>query len=222
MRGVVPDPPVPPWPGPGGGAVFPADRLLGGMTKLERMGVVATGPLQLLLTAASMVGCINAIVGGVAVALAVRPLLNGPVPVAAVTGALVALGLAALSFGYQVRRFRPAAAVAPELYEGQSPGMPEVSELAILALVGHNRAVRPRGIEDAAAPGERTPIVGSVSGQPSSQPGPARRRSGPPPATGSAAPTSARYGRSPSLPQQSAGQGQGARDPGARRPKAAG
>jgi hypothetical protein len=26
------------------------------MTKLERMGVVATGPLQLLLTAASMVG----------------------------------------------------------------------------------------------------------------------------------------------------------------------
>jgi hypothetical protein len=34
------------------------------MTKLERMGVVATGPLQLLLTPASMVGCINAIVGG--------------------------------------------------------------------------------------------------------------------------------------------------------------
>lgn len=33
------------------------------MTKLERIGVVATGPLQ-LLTAASMVGCINAIVAG--------------------------------------------------------------------------------------------------------------------------------------------------------------
>ena len=47
-----------------------------GMTKLERIGVVATGPLQLLLTAASMVGCINAIVGGVAVALALRSLLN--------------------------------------------------------------------------------------------------------------------------------------------------
>jgi hypothetical protein len=101
-----------------------------GMTKLERMGVVATGPLQLLLTAASMVGCINAIVGGVAVALTVRSLLDGPVPVAAVTGAVVAVGLAALSFGYQVRRFRRAAAVAPELYEGQSPAMPGWTERA--------------------------------------------------------------------------------------------
>ena len=34
-----------------------------GITKLERIGVVPTGPLQMLLTAASMVGCINAIVG---------------------------------------------------------------------------------------------------------------------------------------------------------------
>jgi hypothetical protein len=33
-----------------------------GMTRLERIGVVATGRLQLLLTAASMVGCVNAIV----------------------------------------------------------------------------------------------------------------------------------------------------------------
>jgi hypothetical protein len=81
------------------------------MTKLERIGVAATGPLQMLLTAASMVGCINAIVGGVAVALA-----------------LVGLGLAALCFGYQVRRFRRAAAVVPELYEGQSPGMPGWTE----------------------------------------------------------------------------------------------
>ena len=95
-----------------------------GMTKLERMGVVATGPLQLLLTAASMVGCINAIVGGVAVALALRSLLNASVLVAAVTGALVAVGLAALCFGYQVRRFGRAALVMPELYEGQSPDMP--------------------------------------------------------------------------------------------------
>jgi hypothetical protein len=63
-----------------------------GMTKLERMGVVATGPLQMLLTAASMVGCINAIVGGVAVALAGRSLLEAPVAVAAVTGTVVALG----------------------------------------------------------------------------------------------------------------------------------
>jgi hypothetical protein len=40
------------------------------------MGVVATGPLQLLFTAASMVASINAIVGGVAVALAGRSLLG--------------------------------------------------------------------------------------------------------------------------------------------------
>jgi predicted small integral membrane protein len=95
-----------------------------GMTKLERMGVVATGPLQLLLTAASMVACINAIIGGVSAALALRSLLEASVPVAAVTGAVVALGLAGLCFGYQVRRFRRAATVVPELYEGQSPGMP--------------------------------------------------------------------------------------------------
>ena len=98
-----------------------------GMTKLERMGEVATGPLQMLLTAASMVGCINAIVGGVAMALAVRSLLAAPVAVAAVT-AVVAVGLAALSFGYQVRRFGRAAAVVPELYEGQSPDMPGWAE----------------------------------------------------------------------------------------------
>jgi hypothetical protein len=104
----------------------PTDPL--GMTKLERIGMVATGPLQLLLTAASMVGCINAIVGGVAVALALRSLLEAPVPAAAVTGVLVALALAALCFGYQVRRFRRAAAVVPELYEGQSPSMPGWTE----------------------------------------------------------------------------------------------
>jgi len=94
-----------------------------GMTKLERIGV-ATGPLQMLLTAASMVGCINAIVGGVAVALAVRSLLEASVPIAAVTGAVAALGLAILFFGHQVRRFRRAAAVVPELYEGPSPDLP--------------------------------------------------------------------------------------------------
>ena len=95
-----------------------------GMTKLERVGVVATGPLQMLLTAASMVASINAILGGVAVALALRSLLEAPAPVAVVTGTLVGLGLAALCFAYQVRRFRRAAAVVPQLYEGQSPGMP--------------------------------------------------------------------------------------------------
>jgi hypothetical protein len=97
---------------------------LQGINKLERIGVVPTGPLQMLLTAASMVACINAIVGGVAVALAARSLLEAPVPVAAVTGAVVALGFASLFFVYQVRRFRRAAAVVPELYEDESPGMP--------------------------------------------------------------------------------------------------
>jgi hypothetical protein len=95
-----------------------------GITKLERMGVVAAGPLQLLLTAASMVGCINAIVGGTAMGLAVRSLLDATVPVAAATGAAVAVGLAALLVGYQVRRFRRAAAVVPELYEGRGPTIP--------------------------------------------------------------------------------------------------
>jgi hypothetical protein len=94
------------------------------MTKLERIGVVATGPLRLLLTAASIVGCINAIVGGVALALALRSLLAAPIPVATIAGALVGLGLAAVCFAYQVRRFGRAAAVVPELYEGQSPDMP--------------------------------------------------------------------------------------------------
>jgi hypothetical protein len=95
-----------------------------GMATLERIGVVSTGPLQLLLTAASMVACINAIVGGAAMALASRSLVDAPVPVAVATGALVAVGLAGLCLGYQVRRFRRAAAVVPELYEGPSPGLP--------------------------------------------------------------------------------------------------
>jgi hypothetical protein len=94
------------------------------MTKLERIGVVAGGPMQLLLTAASMVACINAIVGGVALALAARSLLDAPVPVAAVGGGVAALALATLFFSYQVWRFRRAAAVVPELYESQSPDMP--------------------------------------------------------------------------------------------------
>ena len=75
----------------------------------------------MLLTAASMVGSIIAIVGGMAVALVLRSLLDAPVPVAAVAGTLVGLGLAAAGFAYQVRRFRRAAAVVPEPYEGQGP-----------------------------------------------------------------------------------------------------
>jgi hypothetical protein len=58
------------------------------------------------------------------VALALRSLLEAPVPTAAAAGTLVALGLAALFFGYQVRRFRRAAAAAPELYEGRNPDLP--------------------------------------------------------------------------------------------------
>jgi hypothetical protein len=53
------------------------------------------------------VACINAVVGGVAVALALRWLLAASVP-----------------------RFRGAAAVVPELYEGPSPGMPGWTERA--------------------------------------------------------------------------------------------
>ena len=91
------------------------------MTKLERIGVVATGPLQLLLTAASMVGCINAIVGGVTAALALRSLLEAPVPVAAATGALVALALAALCFGYQVRALPAGRRRRPGAVRGREP-----------------------------------------------------------------------------------------------------
>jgi len=101
-----------------------------GVTKLERIGVVPTGPLQTLLTAASMVGCINAIVGGVGVAVAARSLLGLPFPVAAVTGAVAALVFATLFLVYEIRRFRRAAAVVPELFEGDSPGMPGWSDRA--------------------------------------------------------------------------------------------
>jgi hypothetical protein len=99
-----------------------------GIAKLERIGVLTGGPTQLLLTAASMVAGINAIVGGVTVALAVRGLLQVSVPVAAVAGTAAALGLATLFVFYQVRRFRRAAVVVPELYEGQSPELPGWSE----------------------------------------------------------------------------------------------
>jgi hypothetical protein len=95
-----------------------------GLKKLARIGVLTGGPRQMLLTAASMVACSNAIVGGVTVALAVRWLLDASVPVAAVSGAVVAVALASVFVVYQVRRARRAAAVVPELYEGQSPDLP--------------------------------------------------------------------------------------------------
>ena len=99
-----------------------------GIKRLERIGVLTSSPLQMLLTAASMVACINAIVGGVTVALAVRSLLDAAVPVAATTGAVVAVLFATLFLVYQIRRVRRAAAVVPELYEGQSPDMPGWTE----------------------------------------------------------------------------------------------
>jgi hypothetical protein len=58
-----------------------------------------------------MVACINAIVGGVTVALAVRWLLAASVPVAAVTGAVVAAAVAAvlarIGLGLVLTRERP-------------------------------------------------------------------------------------------------------------------
>ena len=45
-------------------------------------------------------------------------------------GAVVALMFASLFVGYQVRRFQRAAAVVPELFEGESPGMPGWAERA--------------------------------------------------------------------------------------------
>ena len=97
-----------------------------GIKKLERMGVLPTSRLQTLLTAASMVACINAIVGGVTTALAVRLLLDTSVPVAAATGAVVALTFTALFVIHQIRRFQRAAAVVPDLFEGS--GMPGWAE----------------------------------------------------------------------------------------------
>ena len=88
------------------------------------MGVVSRSPLQTLLTAATMVACINAIVGGVTLALALRWLLDTSVRLAAVAGLVVTLGFATVFMLHQIRRFLRAAAVVPELYDGEGPGMP--------------------------------------------------------------------------------------------------
>ena len=76
-------------------------------------------PLQLLLTAASMVGCINAIVGGGPGLIA-----GSTVPGGRGHRHAGRTGLAALGFAYRVQRFRRAAAMVPQLYESQSPDMP--------------------------------------------------------------------------------------------------
>jgi hypothetical protein len=95
-----------------------------GINKLERMGLLPTSRLQRLLTAASMVACINAVVAGATVALAVQWLTDVPISGAATAGVAVAFALAALFLIHQERRFSRAAAVVPELFEWGSSGMP--------------------------------------------------------------------------------------------------
>jgi hypothetical protein len=92
-----------------------------GVKKLERMGLLPTSQKQTLLTVASMISCINAIVGGVAVAMGVGLLFQAPVVVAAPIGGAAAITFAVLFLIYQSRRFRRAAAGVPELYNWNGP-----------------------------------------------------------------------------------------------------
>jgi hypothetical protein len=96
-----------------------------GVPKLERMGVLPTSRLQILLTAASMVACIDAIVGGVAAALAVSGVAGASVPVAAVIGVAVALVLAAAFLLHEAGRLYRAMAEVPGLFEWGDSGMPD-------------------------------------------------------------------------------------------------
>jgi hypothetical protein len=96
-----------------------------GVPKLERMGVLPTSRLQILLTAASMVACIDSIVAGVATALAVSGLAGASVPIAAAIGVAVALVLAAAFLRHQQRRLFRAMAEVPGLFEWGDSGMPE-------------------------------------------------------------------------------------------------
>ena len=107
---------------PGARSYFPPTDLEG-LRTLERMGFLPTGRLQPFLTAASMIACINSIVGGIAVAVATSA-LNASAVVAALSGGLVALVFVTLSFVYQIRRFQRAAAGVPEMYKGQGAGVP--------------------------------------------------------------------------------------------------
>jgi hypothetical protein len=96
--------------------------------RLQRMGMIPTSPFQGLLTIASMVACINAIVGGVTIALAVRALLDASARVAGVAGGLSAIVFAALFLVYGIRTFKRAASVVPELYDWESSGIVAWSE----------------------------------------------------------------------------------------------
>ncbi|HEY6568251.1 MAG TPA: hypothetical protein VI341_12110 [Actinomycetota bacterium] len=93
-----------------------------GMKKLMRMGMVSTSPLQAFLTTASMVASINAIVGGVAVALAVRSLLDASAVTSAWVGVLFGLVFEACFLLIGSRRFLKAVAVVPELYPWHESG----------------------------------------------------------------------------------------------------
>ena len=93
-----------------------------GMKKLMRMGMVSASPLQAFLTTASMVASINAIVGGVAVALAVRSLLDASAVAAAWVGVVFGLAFEICFLIIGSRRFLRAAAVAPELYPWEESG----------------------------------------------------------------------------------------------------
>jgi hypothetical protein len=93
-----------------------------GLRRLERIGFLPKGKLQIFLTGATMVGCINGIVGGVAVALALRAMLDASVPVATAIGALTALVFASLFLAFQVRRLQRAGAMAPELFDWEDSG----------------------------------------------------------------------------------------------------
>jgi hypothetical protein len=99
-----------------------------GIKRLQRMGMIPTSAFQGLLTYASMIACINAIVGGVTIALAVRSLLDASARTAAVTGALTAVLFAALFLAHGIRGFKRASAVVPELYEWESSGIVAWSE----------------------------------------------------------------------------------------------
>jgi hypothetical protein len=76
---------LPPAPGPRGGAVLPADRPRRDQEARAHGGRVDR-PLQTLLTAASMIACINAIASGVTRARAVRRGGRQPARMVARTG----------------------------------------------------------------------------------------------------------------------------------------